>query len=102
MFRVGQKVVCVNTSPLFAGTRCAPVSKGGIYTIRWVGECPYEPWRDIGLTVRLQEVMFDSGPKWSDFVIPAIRFRPIVERKTDISALMALLNPANHKALEDV
>lgn len=28
-------------------------------------------------------------------------FRPIIERETDISALTALLNPANHKKLED-
>lgn len=98
-FRVGMKVVCVDASS--AGIEGAGLGApehlrvGAVYTIRWVGECPYEPWRYLGPTVRLGEVyrVNEFNPEWNDMPFLARRFRPLIERKTDISILRALLVP---------
>jgi hypothetical protein len=85
MFQVGQKVVCVDDKP-----RILPIheiKKGEIYTISWFN--PVFP----------DAVFIKEGLPYSFW---ADRFRPIVERKTDISIFKKLLNPANHKHLEGV
>jgi hypothetical protein len=59
------------------------LTKGQHYTIACVVD---------DISVRLVE-LGSRGPFWTP------RFRPLVERKTDISAFTSLLNPANHKEL---
>lgn len=97
MFRVGQKVVCVGTD----GTRhvdwSAWVSKwkitlpvrGGIYTVR---ETRMGPHRQH---IRLVEIVnptaeFCDAPRQEPWFW-AIAFRPIVERRTDISCFTEML-----------
>lgn len=99
-FRVGQKVVCVDagkTPGINARGRAADYLKEGrVYTVRWVGECPHEPWRKLGVNIRLAEVNRGGDaerPEWNDFPFRATRFRPIVERSTDISIFTAMLTP---------
>lgn len=88
MFRVGQKVVCVDASKIAhdefgrdVDTR--DIVEGGIYTIRWVGE--YE-----GVAcVRLVGVFRYHSPigtiiRGIDCPFRASRFRPIVSRPTSI------------------
>lgn len=84
-FHVGQKVVCVR----------APVS------------APYGPWRvhpklNEIYTVRdfkevdsiwLVELINDIGISGTEAGFCISRFRPIVEKKTDISIFTAMLNP---------
>lgn len=105
MFHIGQKVVCVNdrNSKFRNGFWDGLLKKGNIYTIRWTGEFPWEPDRKCGLGVRLIEIHrgLEFINAWDDYPFGAYRFRPIQERKTDISIFTALLNPANHKKLED-
>jgi hypothetical protein len=94
-FRVGQKVVCVepHDNPPASGG----VVAGKAYTIRELGVAVSNV-----LGVRLYELEFSCGPReigcisrksFKDAFIRANRFRPLVERKTDISALKALLVP---------
>ena len=99
MFRVGQKVVCVDDQ----GTDphgVLELHKGNIYTIRWIGmyKHPFEPNQ---LCVRLYEInqrgtVGRSQPvpdRHKDIPFRATRFRPLEERKTDISVFITLLTP---------
>jgi hypothetical protein len=91
-FRVGQKVICVNavnTNTLWL----AELVEGEIYTVTWTN----------GPDVLVDRTLLDGHPfyKRGRFPFYASRFRPIVSRKTDISALKALLVPGT-KILEDV
>lgn len=78
-FRVGQKVVCVNDGLVFLlGT--PDLKRGQIYTVRKV-------YMNTGdLMLRLENV--SSG--WV-----ATRFRPIVERNTDITVFTEILRKTN-------
>ena len=84
MFRVGQKVVCVDDELEPGCIRwggVAPV-KGQVYTVSGFGKA----LRGDELCLRLFEL---STPAWCYL---AHRFRPIVERKTDISIFTAMLD----------
>lgn len=99
-FRVGQKVVCVDDKPFHENRGVPEIKSGVVYTIRWVGEAPYAPDRIFGPVVRLQEVMRgpNGHPEWNDYPFSARRFRPIVERKTDISFAHEILRKATKPA----
>ena len=85
-FRVGQKVVCMdatNTNTL--GT--PELVKGRIYTLASVY---------LGLVTLVEPtlpVMGFQRPAYIEF--RESRFRPVVERKTDISIFTAMLTPKN-------
>ena len=96
-FRVGQKVVCVDDDwsrhPEWGRLQQRPVLNG-IYTVRSVS--PH--WHEGGGTGLLLVEVRNPEIDWSDgdtceCRFPSRRFRPIVERKTDISELKALLVP---------
>lgn len=109
-FQVGQKVVCVDDSgPIDGDPRKVPggdyvpnmIRRGAIYTVRTVGF--YPRWGEQG--IRLHEVVnpireYIGGN--SEVCFAAHRFRPLIERKTDISVFTALLNntPAKIKQPE--
>lgn len=81
-FHVGQKVVCVDDSPNRLGEEC-PVKRGPIYIVSDVGMAWDGPYLNIE-GVRLARQYFGFAVE---------RFRPIVEKKTDISIFTAMLNP---------
>lgn len=86
-FHVGQKVVCVDAS----GAADGFIVKGAIYTVRWLGERP----RDFGPGVMLDEASGGFHEEAGvEYCFCITRFRPIVERKTDISIFTAMLNPS--------
>lgn len=91
-FRIGQKVVCVDAS--VHGPDSIRLCKGAIYT---VGDI--DPARDrfdeIGLIVCEIEMKRHNG--WSAS-FRASRFRPVVERKTDISIFTEILRKASKPA----
>jgi hypothetical protein len=106
MFSVGHNVVCVDDdtySPL-AGTlspamkRKVEVAKGQIYIVRWIG--PYhmkyagKPWGDPFLGVRVEGIIRSH----IDTPFHHGRFRPVVERKTDIGFAHEILRKASKKA----
>jgi hypothetical protein len=88
MFNIGQKVVCINVCerPGTTWREDIPV-KGTIYTIE-----AFDHDEEFGLGLILLEIKNSSLWNYS-FV--ARRFRPVVERSTDISIFTEMLIPAS-------
>ncbi len=86
MFHVGQKVVCIDDTRREFGLRewDNRLRRGIIYTIRWVGK----------YGVKLVEINRRTRHV-SDTYYFADRFRPVIERKTDISIFTAMLAPTS-------
>jgi hypothetical protein len=82
-FSVGQKIECVDDSETLNGMP-ARVIRGGIYTVNFV--------RPSG-SLSVAEVL---GYYRSD------RFRPVVERKSDISIFTSMLNPSPEKVMDGI
>jgi len=102
MFRVGQKVACVDDGVFnpARGRASDHLTKGCVYTIREICEFPYAPDKIAGLGVRLEEVVRPQdriNPDWSDYPFRMSRFRPAVERKTDISFAHEILRKATKR-----
>lgn len=76
-FHVGQRVICIDPVD--------DLRRSALYIVTLVGGGEYSEF--IGVD--------GSCFKGADFY--AWRFRPIVERKTDISGFKAMLNPSNQK-----
>jgi hypothetical protein len=84
-FHIGQKIVCVDASPpANPWHRAHPLILNKIYIVQSL-EGPF----CIGID--------SSGRAWQNW-----RFRPLVERKTDITIFEQLLTPAKPKHLVDV
>ena len=74
-FRVGQKVVCVDATGTYL------VCKGNVYTV-------------TGVDTPFIEIDHTEVPSFDDHRgMLASRFRPVVERKTDISIFTRMLKP---------
>lgn len=90
-FRVGQKVVCVNAR---GAIEPRPV-KGRVYTVasvRWVEFAERRP----GLGITLVELpTIETDDYYAEYF--AWRFRPIVERKTDIGFAQEILRKVSRK-----
>lgn len=81
-FHVGQKVVCVDDSPNPKTDNLPPgITRGQVYTIRKIG------WHRGVMGFSLVEVAPRVG--WRGWL--AKRFRPAVERKTDINVFKRML-----------
>lgn len=91
MFHVGQKVVCVNDEePTYGQRRPARrrVTKGKVYTVKCA---PFiNVWGNLAILVGEVPDRDDGGTE-SGFRVS--RFRPIVEKKTDISIFKKMLTP---------
>lgn len=87
-FHVGQKVVCVSEP---VPSEIQGIKAGGIYTIRSIERCPLF---DV-LGFRLEEVLCGATglPGHIEGGFRATHFRPVIERKTDISIFTAMLTP---------
>lgn len=94
MFRVGQKVVCVDDSWRTPGPgwgRTEAIVRGQVYTVH---KCFID--EDGDAIVWLAEVRRDKRVRffWGEGIgYLSARFRPVVERKTDISVFQKLLQP---------
>jgi hypothetical protein len=102
MFHVGQKVCCVN-EPCASQKAKWPGSnwpaKGAVYKIRAINVWPAQT------LLRLEEVdnrHFEGVLSAIEPGFPSEHFRPIVERKTDISIFTAMLTPQNAPGIETV
>lgn len=84
MFYVGQKVVCVDNGPLETGLAATSLSKGRIYTVTKCGAAP-----NGGAAVWVAE----ATARYPGYGFLPHRFRPVVERKTDISIFTDMLTP---------
>mgnify|MGYP003496429940 CR=1 FL=1 len=91
MFKVGQKVVCVDDSQTPGCVwKADKPRKGSVYSVTEVGIHPLYGHLQLGFS----EIK-NSPLKYGRYA--ARRFRPVVERKTDISIFTAMLNPAKAK-----
>ena len=94
-FRIGQKVVCVDvTSPAIRPDARVPWPiVGDIYTVT---NRTIDPWSGVPALQlsELPKLHEDGRPIWYQ----AKRFRPAVERKTDISVFQKILDDARTKA----
>lgn len=99
MFRVGQKVVCVRyiRDPEAPG---ADLQVGAVYTVGWLGVQSVDGESNGMLFIDPVEAPNPESDEWCRGY-DASHFRPVIERKTDISALKALLNPSREKVLAD-
>jgi hypothetical protein len=81
MFHKGQRVVCVDDSinPIYGPNS---LKSGDVYTVAWCGV-----WWD-GIAVCVCEVT-----QTAEVPFRYERFRPVIERKTDISIFTAMLKP---------
>lgn len=87
MFRVGQKVVCVNNHGVPEPHKPDLQSVYTIASVRYV---------DNGWGVTLVELpTFDTEEYFAEFC--AERFRPAVDRPTDISVFTKILTPATRE-----
>lgn len=106
MFRVGQKVVCVDDAihdewkaPGFVYVGGLDgLKKGEIYTVRAVEFDSIE----VAESLVLEEIVRPTLYTLDRDGFRASRFRPVVERKTDISIFTDILDRANKGQLEKV
>ena len=93
-FRVGQKVVAVRDDDDGNVGERFGLRRGQVYTIAEIGpNCP--PKDTYG--VRIVELQLKPGDWWCAFC-----FRPLDERKTDISVFTSMLSPTSPKKMEPV
>src|SRR5262249_41072332 len=96
-FHIGQRVVCVDTSPNRRCSAAKLLTRGKIYTIRAIDSNP--GWQAPGWGVHLEGIWIihpDVGCEWP---IHPRRFRPIVDRPTDIEIFRKLLRPKTPRQL---
>ena len=92
MFRVGQKVVCVDASIRYQNppwNKPIPLVKGRVYTIRG----SENGGGVLGVYLFETKSNLPPFPDGSERSFCADRFRPIVERKTDISIFTEMFSP---------
>lgn len=77
-FRVGQKVVCIKEPIPQADCKYAIFEKGALYTVTLIEEC------SLGTFITVAELHPNVTGE-------ACGFRPVVERKTDISVFTKML-----------
>jgi hypothetical protein len=95
MFRVGQKVVCIRGTGARVPYRNQVVvgpMRGSVYTVRALQES--DQGEEMLLLEELINPLFVDG---LEFDFSADRFRPVVERKTDITVFTEILHKASRK-----
>jgi len=93
-FRVGQRVVCVDTSPNRRYGVALPILKrGGIYVVRAIDVKP--GWQAPGWGVRLEGIWVFHPDEKCEWAMKPSRFRPIADRPTDIEIFRKLLAAAS-------
>lgn len=83
MFEVGQRVVCINSDPR-PGGKPTHLHRGRTYT---VASIILECWDGPGITLAELAIPYRGKLGWL-----AERFRPLQERKTNISVFTEILN----------
>lgn len=103
MLRVGQKVVCVdakNTHTL----GIHELTEGQIYTVVWIGQLPpgienlLNEYLGVGCWRKAPYyVLVAEARRLGPVPFASTRFRPVAERKTDISVFQAMLKTTKIK-----
>lgn len=102
MFYIGQKVVCISVESFDLYPRTKVPKLNSVYTIRNFDDSNsvrfFELVNEIGYCI-------DIDTDKESLAEPSFylkNFKPLLKKQTDISILTALLNPTNHKQLENV
>jgi hypothetical protein len=95
-FRVGQKVVCIRDKSILTQGRRRPkwpaaIAVGGVYTILDIELSLLVSHGEAGL--RFEECRVEAYECGWETAFPASCFRPLLERKTDISIFKKMLVP---------
>lgn len=101
MFRVGQKVVCVAGSSMHVRASEGYIypTNTDVYTIRGMYRDGSGNTQLLLQEIKNKPMETNVGTREPGF--NARYFRPVVERKTDISIFTAMLNPAKKKRRAD-
>lgn len=94
MFKIGQKVVCVNAQRLGGYPYESYPVEGNVYTVRGFLVIP-DP-DDNRERIYLEEIVNGTCMYWEGLIEKAFgveRFRPIVSRKTSIEIFQRMLTP---------
>jgi hypothetical protein len=95
-FSIGQKVVYLGDPDQRELHPCEVVPEvGPVYTVRWVGESDYGRPALRLVEIVNPEMHYSRGV--SELCFPMGRFRPVVERKTDISVFERLLDTTKYR-----
>jgi hypothetical protein len=86
-FHVGEKVVCVNDGPTDGG-HIVSLKKGTVYTVQFLCAAENHAEKNVGIFVC--GVAEEPRNGFCD-CYNAERFRPLIERKTDISVFTEML-----------
>lgn len=89
-YRVGQKIVCIKENPHNHWPDCPPPRLNRVYTIRAMREGTH----GHGLELHLREIVNAKRRAAEEFGEPYYhhsRFRPAVDKKTDISIFTEIL-----------
>jgi hypothetical protein len=87
-FHVGQRVVCVDAAPNPKGYPKKLLKRGKIYVIRAIDATP-KRWNPPGWGVHVEGILV-MHPKKIEWAMDPARFRPVVERPTDIAIFREL------------
>jgi hypothetical protein len=103
MFHLGQKVVCVDANFSHPGwLRAARLPKEGeILTIRGFADADY--YSNGELALYFEEILngtFNWARRRAEMAYGAKRFRPLLERKTDILIFKKMLVPKQRELIE--
>jgi hypothetical protein len=99
-FRIGDRILCIDASP---NRRCAilPLARGKIYVVRAIEITKWKSarsdWTAPGWGLHLEGLWIwhpDVGCEWP---IHPNRFRPVIDRATDIEIFKKLLKPTQLK-----
>jgi hypothetical protein len=112
MFHVGQKVVCVDDRLVKDYARSAVykefaggldgLKSGLVYTVRASGfYTPVPGVPVVWLSEIVRPIRSQADEIYGEAPFAAARFRPVVERKTDISIFTAMLDRAPSRELVD-
>jgi len=93
MFDIGQRVVCIDASPTYLG-KPVPLRRGTVYTVAALGD---EDFYGV-FGVYLAEIDAGSDSKHLD-AFRHTRFRPVIERKTDISVFEEMIKPVREPVM---
>lgn len=91
MFHVGQKVVCIKGHPEYVG--CVVPVVGSTYTIRGVDETCGLLFEEIINRIATCFDLSSGAISYGECSFWIDRFRPVIERKTDISTFTEMLTP---------
>jgi hypothetical protein len=88
-FHIGQRVVCIDATP---NPRCAvmPLVRGRIYVVRTIDRT--RGWQAPGWGVLLEGIWIAYPGLRSEWAMHPRRFRPIIERPTNIDVFKKLLD----------